>query len=70
MQTFDQALFRLYNDGVVNYEDALAAADSKNDLRLMIKLQSETDAGYLANAADDLFLKEDEDSERTRLFQR
>ncbi len=70
MQTFDQSLFRLYNDGVINYEDALAAADSKNDLRLMIKLQSETDAGYLSNAADDLFLKEDEDAERTRLFQR
>jgi twitching motility protein PilU len=69
MQTFDQALFRLYNDGVVTYEDALAAADSKNDLRLMIKLQSETDPNYLANAADDFVLKE-EDSERTRLFQR
>jgi twitching motility protein PilU len=69
MQTFDQALFRLYTDGVVNYEDALAAADSKNDLRLMIKLQSETDPNYLAHAADDFVLKEEE-SERTRLFQR
>jgi len=70
MQTFDQALFRLYNDGVITYEDALASADSRNDLRLMIKLQSESDPEYLANAADDLFLKEDEDSERMRLFQR
>jgi len=70
MQTFDQALFRLYNDGVITYEDALASADSKNDLRLMIKLQSESDPEYLANAADDLFLKEDQDSERMRLFQR
>ncbi len=69
MQTFDQALFRLYNDGVVTYEDAIAAADSKNDLRLMIKLQSETDPNYLSNAADDFILKE-EDSERSRLFQR
>ncbi len=36
----------------------------------MIKLQSESDPEYLANAADDLFLKEDQDSERMRLFQR
>jgi twitching motility protein PilU len=70
MQTFDQALFQLYNDGVINYEDALAAADSKNDLRLMIKLLSETDPSYLANAADDLILKADESEERSRLFQR
>ncbi len=70
MQTFDQALFRLYSDGIITYEDALNSADSKNDLRLMIKLKSETDPGYLSDAADDFFLKEEQDSERTRLFQR
>ena len=38
MQTFDQALFQLYNAGEITYDSALAAADSANDLRLMIKL--------------------------------
>ena len=38
MQTFDQALYQLYAEGSITYEDALAHADSANDLRLMIKL--------------------------------
>ena len=41
MQTFDQALFDLYEFGRINYEDALRNADSVNDLRLQIKLNSE-----------------------------
>ncbi|MBH9551390.1 PilT/PilU family type 4a pilus ATPase [Inhella gelatinilytica] len=41
MQTFDQALFDLYEGGRVLYEDALRNADSVNDLRLNIKLNSE-----------------------------
>lgn len=40
MQTFDQALFDLYEGGMVSYEDALRNADSVNDLRLQIKLNS------------------------------
>ncbi|HQT27122.1 MAG TPA: type IV pili twitching motility protein PilT, partial [Burkholderiales bacterium] len=39
MQTFDQALFDLYEEGVISYEDALRNADSVNDLRLQIKLK-------------------------------
>ena len=38
MQTFDQALFDLYENGRITYEDALRNADSINDLRLQIKL--------------------------------
>ena len=38
MQTFDQALFDLYEGGLITYEDALRNADSLNDLRLEIKL--------------------------------
>ena len=38
MQTFDQALFDLYEAGKISYEDALRNADSLNDLRLQIKL--------------------------------
>jgi len=40
MQTFDQALFELYETGTIGYEDALRNADSVNDLRLNIKLNS------------------------------
>jgi twitching motility protein PilU len=40
MQTFDQALFDLYEAGQITYEDALRNADSVNDLRLAIKLES------------------------------
>lgn len=40
MQTFDQALFDLYENHLVTYEDALRNADSVNDLRLQIKLNS------------------------------
>ena len=47
MQTFDQSLYGLYRDGEITYEAALAHADSANDLRLMIKLGSETDADHL-----------------------
>ncbi|MCB1886191.1 MAG: PilT/PilU family type 4a pilus ATPase [Rhodocyclaceae bacterium] len=40
MQTFDQALFDLYESDQISYEDALRNADSVNDLRLQIKLNS------------------------------
>ena len=38
MQTFDQALFDLYEAGLISYEDAMRNADSMNELRLAIKL--------------------------------
>ena len=41
MQTFDQALFDLYEAQGITYEDALRNADSVNDLRLQIKLNSQ-----------------------------
>ena len=41
MQTFDQALFDLYEQRLITYEDALRNADSVNDLRLNIKLHSD-----------------------------
>ena len=40
MKTFDQALFDLYEAGLISYEDALRNADSKNELRLRVKLES------------------------------
>jgi twitching motility protein PilU len=40
MQTFDQALFNAFEANLITYEDALRNADSLNDLRLQIKLNS------------------------------
>ncbi|MFC4621061.1 PilT/PilU family type 4a pilus ATPase [Comamonas nitrativorans] len=41
MQTFDQALFDLFEANAITYEDALRNADSVNNLRLQIKLHSQ-----------------------------
>jgi twitching motility protein PilU len=49
MVTFDQALFELYEEGEISYEDALRYADSANEVRLMIKLQG---SGELAIGAE------------------
>jgi twitching motility protein PilU len=44
METFDGALFKLYEEGKIAYEEALKNADSVNDLRLRIKLESKSNA--------------------------
>ena len=41
METYDESLFDLYEANVISYEDALRNADSLNDLRLQIKLNSQ-----------------------------
>ena len=51
MRTFDWALFDLYNDGFISYEEALRNADSSNELRLNIKLKSQR--GEPASATND-----------------
>jgi twitching motility protein PilU len=45
MVTFDQALFDLHEAELISYEDALRNADSVNDLRLQIKLNSKLFGG-------------------------
>ena len=40
MQTFDQALFGLYNEGAISYDEALRNADSVNELRLNLKVRA------------------------------
>src|SRR3954447_9474783 len=50
MQTFDQALFDLFEAGLISYEDALRNADSVNDLRLQIKLHSQRSRSSDLNA--------------------
>ena len=60
MQTFDRALYELYDKGAISYDDALSYADSANDLRLLIKLESESDADTLSLVADELELSGEE----------
>ena len=45
MQTFDQAIFELYEAGRISYEDALRFADSTNEVRLNIKLHGKESKG-------------------------
>jgi len=67
MQTFDQALFNLYESGQIKYEDALRNADSVNDLRLRIKLEgknaSTTD---LMEGLDNISVENNDDESRVR----
>ena len=60
MQTFDQALFELYVQGEITYDDALVHADSANDLRLRIKLH-EKDADSLTDGTEGLQVEMDDD---------
>lgn len=57
MQTFDQCLFQLYVDDVIDYEEALRQSDSPNDLRLRIKLYEDGQKGVsVFNSGPDLTL--------------
>jgi len=62
MQTFDQALFKLYEDGIISYEAALRNADSKNELRLRIKLESKRDFEASDGGAQSLHIVDDSES--------
>jgi len=59
MKTFDQALFDLFEDGKISYEDALRNADSRNELRLRIKLESKRDFKARDEGGDSLRLTDD-----------
>lgn len=61
MQTFDQALLDLYDQGQVSYPEALRNADSQNDLRLSIKLQSRRGVPKGLNDDDNQLQVEKED---------
>lgn len=67
MQTFDQALFALYEEEIISYEDAMRNADSKNELRLNIKLNSKREGGLSEQQAASLKIMEEESGE-TLLF--
>lgn len=59
MRTFDQALFELYETGYISYEDALRNADSKNELRLRVKLESKREAKDVEDGGSLAILEED-----------
>ena len=64
MQTFDQALFALYESAIITYEEAMRNADSKNELRLRIKLESKRDSSAADHQSESLRIME-EDTART-----
>ena len=64
MQTFDQALFQLYEDGAISYEEAMRNADSQNELRLRIKLESKRELANDADHAESLQLAQEEEQAR------
>jgi twitching motility protein PilU len=61
MKTFDQALYELFEAGVVSYEEALRNADSKNEIRLRIKLESKrADKAHLVESGALKIVEEEE----------
>jgi hypothetical protein len=50
MQTFDQALYKLYKSGRISLDEALKNADSRNNLRLRITLDENPEARAQADA--------------------
>ena len=59
MNTFDQALFDLYEKGLIAYEDALRNADSKNELRLRVKLESKRENKPIEGDGDLMIVEEE-----------
>ncbi len=60
MQTFDQSLFSLYEEGTISYEEAMRNADSKNELRLKIKLESKRDSSIADQQSESLRIMEED----------
>jgi len=60
MITFDQALFALFEEGVISYEEAIKNADSKNEIRLRAKLESKRAANHPIAIDEGLDLAEEE----------
>jgi len=60
MQTFDQALFALYEEGHISYEEAMRNADSRNELRLRIKLESKRETALADQQSTSLRIMEED----------
>jgi twitching motility protein PilU len=61
MKTFDQDLFELYEEGKISYEEAMRNADSKNELRLRVKLESKREKAASADGEGSLALLDEQD---------
>ncbi|UDM39596.1 PilT/PilU family type 4a pilus ATPase [Acinetobacter haemolyticus] len=66
MQTFDQALYDLYNEGAISYEEALRNADSMNELRLQIKLKNNRQDQTVPGSAASFSMLQDKDPEENQ----
>jgi twitching motility protein PilU len=64
MQTFDQALFYLYEEGTISYEEAMRNADSKNEIRLKIKLESKRETSLADQQAESLKIMEEDSAQK------
>ena len=67
MQTFDQALFDLYNEGAISYEEALRNADSMNELRLQIKLKSPREDQSVPGSASSFSMMQESNPEESKI---
>ena len=63
MQTFDQALYALYEEGTISYEEAMRNADSKNELRLRIKLDSKRESSNDDRQSESLKIMEEDSAQ-------
>lgn len=70
MQTFDQALFDLLNEGAITIEEAMRNADSVNDLRLRIKLEGGSSAAVDDMIAGSMSLQDDDDDDEPAMMAR
>ncbi len=64
MKTFDQDLFDIYESGKISYEEAMRNADSRNELRLRIKLEGKRDIDNAEERAKGLSLADEEEEGR------
>ena len=64
MQTFDQSLFDLYEEGTISYEEAMRNADSKNELRLRVKLESKRDTSVSDQHTESLKILEEDSAQQ------
>ncbi|HEX5313561.1 MAG TPA: PilT/PilU family type 4a pilus ATPase [Gammaproteobacteria bacterium] len=64
MQTFDQSLFGLYEAAAVSYEEAIRNADSRNELRLRIKLESKRETRRFDDDLESVTLESDGEGRR------
>jgi len=64
MQTFDQSLFALYEENSISYEEALRNADSKNELRLRVKLESKREGNLADQQSQSLKIMEEDSAQQ------